>query len=134
MMQNMKTSKTIFLASCIMVMILIGLNINGIIKTFLHAVQVDRQLYGQFRRLLVKTPNTDFKHKYETPYFRQYNLNTRTEKLGVCSWLKGKNVRVIARSSKGVFLVKMKNAFVPVKRNHSVNTYSRISTVPRVAR
>ena len=82
-----------------MVMILIGLNINGIIKTFLHAVQVDRQLYGQFRRWLVKTPNTDFKHKYETPYFRQFNLNTRTDKLEVCSWLKGKVVRVIAKSS-----------------------------------
>ena len=31
----------------------------------------------------------------------------------------------------GVFLVKMKTAFVPVKRVHSVNTYSRIATVPR---
>ena len=29
----------------------------------------------------------------------------------------------------GVFLVKMKTAFVPVKRIHSVNTYSRILTV-----
>ena len=27
---------------------------------------------------------------------------------------------------KGVFLVKMKNAFEPVKRDNSVNTYSRI--------
>ena len=34
-------------------------------------------------------------------------------------------------TTKGVFLVKMKNAFEPVKRNYSVNTYSRISTVPR---
>ena len=99
MMQNMKTLKTTFLASCIMVTILIGLNINGIIKTFLHAVQVDRQIYGQFRRWLVKTPNTDFKHKYETPYFRQFNLNTRTDKLEVCSWLKGKFARVIAKYS-----------------------------------
>ena len=32
---------------------------------------------------------------------------------------------------KGVFLVSAKNAFVPLERNHSVNTYSRISTVPR---
>ena len=31
----------------------------------------------------------------------------------------------------GVFLVKMKNAFVPVKRDNSVNTYSRILNVPR---
>ena len=31
--------------------------------------------------------------------------------------------------SQGVFLVKMKNAFVPVKRVYSVNTHSRISTV-----
>ena len=31
----------------------------------------------------------------------------------------------------GVFLVMTKNAFVPVKRDNSVNTYSRISTVPR---
>ena len=31
----------------------------------------------------------------------------------------------------GVFLVKTKNAFVPVERDNSVNTYSRISTVPR---
>ena len=29
----------------------------------------------------------------------------------------------------GVFLVKMKNAFVPVKRDNTVNTYSRFSTV-----
>ena len=36
-----------------------------------------------------------------------------------------------ANTSKGVILVKMKNAFEPVKRDHSVNTYSRISTVPR---
>ena len=32
--------------------------------------------------------------------------------------------------TKGVFLVKTKNAFVPVKRDNSMNTYSRISTVP----
>ena len=32
--------------------------------------------------------------------------------------------------NKGVFLVSAKNAFVPVKRDKSVNTYSRISTVP----
>ena len=32
-------------------------------------------------------------------------------------------------NSKGVFLVSVKNAFVPVKRDNSVNTYSRISTV-----
>ena len=31
----------------------------------------------------------------------------------------------------GVFLVTAKNAFVPVKSDHSVNTYSRIVTVPR---
>ena len=30
----------------------------------------------------------------------------------------------------GVFQVKMKDAFDPVKRDHSVNTYSRISTLP----
>ena len=33
--------------------------------------------------------------------------------------------------TKDVFLVSAKNAFVPVKRDNSVNTYSRISTVPR---
>ena len=33
--------------------------------------------------------------------------------------------------SEGVFLVSAKNAFVPVKRDNSVNTYSRISTVSR---
>ena len=32
---------------------------------------------------------------------------------------------------KGVFLVSAKNAFVPVKHDKSVNTHSRISTVPR---
>ena len=37
----------------------------------------------------------------------------------------------LASCNQGVFLVKMKNAFVPVKRDNSVNTYSRISTVPR---
>ena len=31
----------------------------------------------------------------------------------------------------GVFLVSAKNAFVPLKRDNSVNTHSRISTVPR---
>ena len=34
-------------------------------------------------------------------------------------------------AGEGVFLVSTKNAFVPVKRNNSVNTYSKISTVPR---
>ena len=33
--------------------------------------------------------------------------------------------------SLGVFLVSAKNAFVPVKHNNSMNTYSSISTVPR---
>ena len=33
-------------------------------------------------------------------------------------------------TSKGVFLVKMKKAFEPVKRDYSVNIYSRFSTVP----
>ena len=33
--------------------------------------------------------------------------------------------------NKGVFLVKMKNAYEPVKCDNSGNTYSRISTVPR---
>ena len=33
--------------------------------------------------------------------------------------------------SLGVLLVKMKNVFVPVKRVHSVNTYSWISTIPQ---
>ena len=31
--------------------------------------------------------------------------------------------------AKGVFLVSAKNAFLPVKRDHSVSTYSRTSTV-----
>ena len=39
--------------------------------------------------------------------------------------------RLIPRNFKGVFLVSAKNAFLPVKRDNSVNTYSRISTVPR---
>jgi len=37
----------------------------------------------------------------------------------------------ITNLNKGVFLVCAKNAFVPLKRDNSVNTYSRISTVPR---
>jgi len=40
-----------------------------------------------------------------------------------------KNI-MISFASQGVFLVTTKNAFVPVKCVHSVNTYSRISTVP----
>ena len=39
--------------------------------------------------------------------------------------------KTMAKLPMGVFLVKTKNAFVPVKRDHSVNTYLRISTVPR---
>ena len=35
------------------------------------------------------------------------------------------------KSNQGVFLVSAKNAFVPVERDNSVNTYSRFSTVPR---
>ena len=31
-----------------------------------------------------------------------------------------------------MFLVKMKNAFVPISRVFRVNTYSRISTVPQL--
>ena len=34
-------------------------------------------------------------------------------------------------SGEGVFLVSAKNAFALVKRDNSVNTYSRISTVPQ---
>ena len=33
--------------------------------------------------------------------------------------------------SKGAFLVKTKNAFIPAKRAHSVSTNWKISTVPR---
>ena len=40
-------------------------------------------------------------------------------------------IRLTGFWTQGVFLVKMKKAFVPVKRDHSVNTYSGISTVPR---
>ena len=37
---------------------------------------------------------------------------------------------ILLKEREGVFLVKMKNAFVPVKRvYYSVNTHSRISTV-----
>ena len=36
-----------------------------------------------------------------------------------------------AAASEGVFLVKMKNAFIPFERIYSMNKYSRISTVPR---
>ena len=45
---------------------------------------------------------------------------------------KGENfVKMDEYNSEGVFPVSTKNAFVPVKRDNSVNTYSRISTVPR---
>ena len=37
---------------------------------------------------------------------------------------------ILLKEREGVFLVKMKNAFVPVKRVYSVRTCSRISTVP----
>ena len=45
-------------------------------------------------------------------------------------------LKIVEESNKGndnegVFLVSAKNAFVSVKRDNSVNTYSRISTVPR---
>ena len=42
-----------------------------------------------------------------------------------------KDRRATKSLDKGVFLVSAKNAFVPVKRDNSMNTYSRISTVPR---
>ena len=35
--------------------------------------------------------------------------------------------------TEGVFLLTTENAFLPVKRVHSVNTYSRISTLANVA-
>ena len=34
-------------------------------------------------------------------------------------------------TTKGVFLVTTANAMLPVDRDHSVNTYSGISTIPR---
>ena len=37
----------------------------------------------------------------------------------------------VPTGKKGVFLVSAQNAFVPVERDNSVNTYSRISTVPQ---
>ena len=84
--------KKISLACCMMIMITIGVNLNRFTETILHSVQVDRQLYGQFRRWLVRAPKMDFKNKYETPYFRQFNLNTKSDRLGLCSWLKGKKL------------------------------------------
>ena len=88
----MKTLRLIILTGFVMVMVLIGAILNSVLKTFLHSVEVDRQLYGQFRRWLVKAPKTDFINKYETPFFRQFNLNTKTDSLGLCSWLKGKQL------------------------------------------
>ena len=40
-------------------------------------------------------------------------------------------IRGFFRVNEGVFPVKMKNAFLPVKCDNSVNRYSRISTVPQ---
>ena len=42
----------------------------------------------------------------------------------------GKSVIIFTDSAQGVFLVKMKNVFAPIKRVFRLNTYSRFLTVP----
>ena len=42
-------------------------------------------------------------------------------------WLAISTTNVMKMSCKGVFLVMTKNAFLPVKRVYSVNTYLRIT-------
>ena len=44
--------------------------------------------------------------------------------LSFISVQKGKKTIKVKHQNKGVFLVKTKNAFLPVKRVYSVNTYS----------
>ncbi len=54
-----------------------------------YIIMFDRQLIGQFRRLLVAAPKQHFDNKYQTPHFRQHNLRTKTNRLHVCRWLEG---------------------------------------------
>ena len=51
----------------------------------------------------------------------------------ILSKTKPATIKVSLLTNLGVFLVSAKNAFPPVKRDNSVNTYLRISTVPQVS-
>ena len=44
---------------------------------------------------------------------------------------RGSRAQLVQPRNQGVFLVMTQNAFVPVKRDNSVNTYLRILTVPQ---
>ena len=47
--------------------------------------------------------------------------------------MSGERGEIARETGEGVFLVSAKNAFVSVKRDNSMNTYSRISNVPQVS-
>ena len=51
------------------------------------------------------------------------DFKTEAQRRRRCKSMKGER--------EGAFLVSAKNAFVPVKRVYSMNTFSRISTIPQ---
>ena len=56
-------------------------------------LMVDRQIFGEVRRSIFGSPSAEFHSIYETPHFRQINLNTKTNELPKCEWLEGKRER-----------------------------------------
>ena len=51
--------------------------------------QFDHQAFGELRRYFVAAPRTNFRHKYDTPYYSRFNLNTKTNLMAPCGWLEG---------------------------------------------
>ena len=58
-------------------------------KWYYCSILFDRKLYGEYRRYFMLGPQRDFDSRYETPHFTKFNLNTMTERLGTCHWIKG---------------------------------------------
>ena len=53
-------------------------------------VKVPRQAYGEIVRFFKAAPvKNEFRHKYDTPFASQYNVNTKTNLLPFCEWMEG---------------------------------------------
>ena len=56
----------------------------------LNFIKVSRQALGEMDRLFKSNHSkNDFRHKYDTPFASQYNLNTKTNELPLCHWMEG---------------------------------------------
>ena len=56
-----------------------------------NIVQIHRQTIGELQHFITKKlfVENKFRHKYDTPFASQFNLNTATDQLQPCKWLEG---------------------------------------------